>query len=347
MKYGRAIVGGLVAAGVIAGAAAWMRGKAVRPAASPDPAAGAGAGGVAVSPEQAAASGVGVRALPLTRFQPRARAYASVLDPGPLLQLRGQLRAARAQTEAASAQAAASEREYRRLELLNAQDRTVSDRAAEAARAAREADGARLQAARATLLAAGDAARSRWGHVLAGWALAERSPQLDALGSGRQVLLSVALEQRGATGSAPPSIRVGLPGAGGGEVAARLVSASPLADPVLQSPAWFYRAPRGGLRTGMRVDALLPAGPSLAGVIVPSSAVVWYANRPWAYVQGDATHFVRREMVVDTPAPGGWFVARGWRGGERVVVHGAALLFSQEFQPRAQPGLPSGGGDDD
>ncbi|MHB1591607.1 MAG: efflux RND transporter periplasmic adaptor subunit, partial [Sulfuricella sp.] len=296
---------------------------------------------------QATASGIEVQALPITRFQPQTSAYASVLDPGPLLQLRGQLRSAQVQTDAARAQAAASEREYRRLALLNSQDHTVSDKVTEAAHATWEADRAHLQSAQATLLAAGDAARSRWGDVLVSWALAARSPQLDALNSGQHALLSVALPQSGAIGSPPPTIRIGLPGTGGGEITARLVSPSPLADPVIQSPTYFYQAPRAGLRAGMRIEAFLPAGQSREGVTIPNSAVVWYANRPWAYVQSDDSHFTRREIAVDTPAPGGWFVAHGWHGGERVVVKGAALLFSQEFQPKPQAGSPSSGGDDD
>jgi len=348
MKHKRNIFVGLMAAAIVAGTVIWIRSKPtlpVTPAGSPQTAT-ASAGTVAVSPQQATASGIEVQALPITRFQPQTSAYASVLDPGPLFQLRGQLRSAQVQTDAARAQAAASEREYRRLALLNSQDHTVSDKMTETAHATRDADRAHLQSAQATLLAAGDAARSRWGDVLTGWALAAHAPpQLDALNSGRQALLSVALPQSGTTGSPPPTIRIGQPGTGGGEITAHLVSPSPLADPVIQSPTYFYQAPRGGLRTGMRIDALLPAGQAQEGVTIPNSAVVWYANRPWVYVQSDDTNYVRHEIVVDTPAPGGWFVAQ-WHGGERVVVKGAALLFSQEFQPKPQAGSPSGGDDD-
>jgi len=328
MKQQRKLLAGLIAAAI--GAFLWSSPAAV------------GAGTVTVGPAQAAASGIEVRALPLTRFQPTTSAYAGVLDPGPLFQRRGQLRSLLARVEAARARAAATEREYRRLALLDSQDHTVSDRVSEAARAVWEADRAHLDAARASLAAGRDTARSRWGAVLTDWALAARSPQLEALASGRRALLSVAVPQTGATGSPPATIRIG-----GGEIAARLISPSPLADPVSQSPTYFYRAPHAGLRSGMRVEALLPAGPVLEGVVIPNAAVVWYADRPWVYVQSDATHFARREIAEDTPAPGGWFVARGWHGGERVAVGGAALLFSQEFQPKPQAGSPSGGDDDD
>ena len=348
MKYKRKLLAGLIAVVILIGVAFWMRSKPSHLATSPDSAQAAttSAGLVEISPQQATASGIEVQAVPITRFQSQTSAYASVLDPGPLLQLRGQLRSAQAQADAARAQAEAAEREYRRLVLLNRQDHTVSDKVTEAAHAIRDVDHAHLRSAQATLRAAGDAARSRWGDVLAGWALAARASQLDALNSGREILLSVALPT-GTTDSPPPTIRIGLSGTGGGEITAHLVSPSPLADPVIQGPTYFYLSPRGALRTGMRIDAWLPDGQSRAGVAIPTSAVVWYANRPWVYVQSDDTHFVRREIAVDTPAPGGWFVAHGWRGGERVAVRGAALLLSQEFQPKTQAGSPSGGGDDD
>ena len=48
----------------------------------------------------------------------------------------------------------------------------MSDKVTEAAHATWDADRAHLRSAQATLQAAGDAARSRWGDVLAGWALA-------------------------------------------------------------------------------------------------------------------------------------------------------------------------------
>ncbi len=349
MKHKRTLLVGLITAVIIIGAVIWIRSKPAQhanPAASSQ-AATTSAGTVEITPQQLTTSGIEAQALPTTRFQPQTSAYASVLDPGPLLQLRGQLRSAQLQTDAARAQAAASEREYQRLAVLNGQDHTVSDKVTETAHATRDADRAHLEAAQASLLAARDTARSRWGDVLTGWALAARSPQLDALNSGQQALLSVALPHSEAAGTPPPTIHIGVPGSSGTQIIARLISPSPLADPVIQSPTYFYQAPRAGLRTDMRIDALLPTGQSVDGVVIPNSAVIWYANRPWVYVQPTDTQFVRREIAVDTPAPGGWFVAQ-WHGGERVVVKGAALLFSQEFQPKPQPGSPSGdAGDDD
>ena len=99
MKHKRSTPRGPDRGGDHVGAVIWIRSTPTQPASPPDSAQAAttSAGTVALSPEQATASGIEVQALPITRFQPQTSAYASVLDPGPLLQLRGQLRSAQLQ----------------------------------------------------------------------------------------------------------------------------------------------------------------------------------------------------------------------------------------------------------
>ena len=339
MKPSRRIFVSVAVAALLLGALIWSRTPpaplTAPPASTPTPSANT----VTISAQQQAASGIEVQALAATQFQPHSAAYASVPDMSALFQLRGQLRAAQAQTDAAHAQATVAQREYQRLATLNRQDQTVSDKATEAALASQQAARAQLDAAQATLAATGDAARSRWGAVLTDWAAKLHAPQLDALTAGQQAVLLVALPQ--GTAVAPPLIRIQTDT---GTRSARLLSAAPLADPVIQRATYFYLTARGGLRSGMRIEAELPAGQTQAGVAIPEAAVVWYANQPWVYVQRDSTHFVRRPLADATATSSGWFVA--WRAGERVVVKGAALLLSQELQP-ATPASPTAGGDDD
>lgn len=347
MKQKSLIIVVLIAAALIIGTLIWTRSSPTPAPAAPDSSqATTSVGTVVISAAQMAMSGIAVQTLPLSQFQSHTSAYASVLDPGPLLQLRGQLHAAQLQADAARAQVVASAREYQRLAVLNGQSHTVSDKVTEAALASRDADRAHLAAAQASLVAARDAARSRWGDVLVGWASAAHSSQLNALNGGQQVLLSVALPNNETADTPPSIIHLGQSAGSAAQIIAHLVSPSPLADSLIQSPAYFYLAPHTGLRSGMHLEAFLPTGQQQTGVIIPDAAVVWYANRPWVYVQTDATHFVRREISVDTPATGGWFVTH-WQGGERVVVKGAALLFSQEFQPKPQAAGSGDGGDGD
>ena len=142
----------------------------------------------------------------------------------------------------------------------------------------------------------------------------------------------------------PPPSRITLEAPGSGprspRVAADLVGAAPEADPVTRLPAYLYRAAREwpGARPGTTVSALLPAGPVTAGLLIPDGALVQWEGLVWAYVQQQPGRYVRRRVPTDRPAPGGFFVAAGWRPGDTVVVTGAEQLLSEEFRARVTVG---------
>jgi multidrug efflux pump subunit AcrA (membrane-fusion protein) len=79
---------------------------------------------------------------------------------------------------------------------------------------------------------------------------------------------------------------------------------------------------------------------SAEGVIVPASAVIWYADKAWVYQkqaakQGQKSgedHFVRRQINTDSEAGDGWFVAGDLKAGDEVVTNGTQLLLSEEFK---------------
>lgn len=287
---------------------------------------------ITVGPKAQAASGIRVQVLAISQHRAETVAYGSVLDVQPLLELGARYRAAQAEATAARAALRASQLEYERTRSLNALDKNASDRAVQAAQATWEADRAKASAAAGSAMAIRALASSRWGETLASQALEDRRTALSKLLLGKEVLIEMALPPDAST---PSSLGIAVPGAHGRQVPAQFVSPSPRADLLTQGATFFYRAPSGDLRAGWRVEARVPLGERAAqGVVVPESAVIWHANRPWVYVQTDATHFVRRALANATATPGGWLVAEGWRGGERVAVAGAQLLFSEEFKPR-------------
>ena len=73
----------------------------------------------------------------------------------------------------------------------------------------------------------------------------------------------------------------------------------------------------------------LPGEPS-SGVIAPDDAVVRSAGRAWVYAQTGETDFERREIILNHPAGGGWFITNGIAPGEKIVVTGAQTLLSEE-----------------
>jgi hypothetical protein len=83
----------------------------------------------------------------------------------------------------------------------------------------------------------------------------------------------------------------------------------------------------------MRMDAWIPRpGEPSKGVEVPGAAVIWYANKLWVYVQRENGLFVRQPLNEYEETRDGWFVTEGVKPGERVVISGAQMLFSEEFR---------------
>ncbi len=85
------------------------------------------------------------------------------------------------------------------------------------------------------------------------------------------------------------------------------------------------------LAPGRAVSGYLQlAGEPLSGCIVPDSAVLRHAGRAWVYVQTGEETFARREIALDHPSEEGWFVSGSVSANDRVVMHGAQALLSEE-----------------
>ena len=298
---------------------------------------------VALTPASVAASGIVVAPLAAARRAPQARGTATVLDPQALLALAARLQTVRAASDAATTQARAAAEEAKRIGKLHRDGDNAALREVQAAAAAASAARAKQVAAMADQAAARGSARTQWGAVLAGEA--ERgSRAFDALGYGSAALLEVALP----SGShSPGTHRLRIRCEDGATLVATLIGPSPRTDPVVRGPTYFYRVDGTGLRIGQRLSVAVPlrAAPDI-GVIVPTTAVVWYAGQPWTYIETAAGRFQRRPVVAVERAATGWFQSSGFRANERVVVRGGELLLSQQMLP--PPGAkPAGDGDDD
>lgn len=299
-------------------------------------------GSVTLAPASAAASGIETAPLTESRYAPQVRGIATVLDPQPLLALAANLQTAHATFVATKAQARAAAAEATRATALHRNGDNTSLREVQAAAAATAAAQAKQVAAAADARATRGSARVQWGATLAGEA-EHGSHSFDAMAEGSTALLAVALPP----GSAAPAGRtIHVRKADGEIVAATLIGPSPRADQVVQGPTYFYRANDAGLRIGQHLLASVPVRTSTrTGVIVPTTAVIWYAGQPWAYVEISAGHFQRRLVAETARTAKGWFESSGFRVGERVVVRGGELLLSKELLP--PPGAQPAASDDD
>ena len=248
-----------------------------------------------------------------------------VLDPRTLLQADSDL-------TAAAAGLAASRAELDRTQKLYSEDRTVSRRAVEAARAQAQGDLQKVIAARRQLAV-------EWGGGVADLLAHRRAELIDNLSHGHAELVRVevpagtpapragsSLEVRG---NAPTDVFAGT-----------VLGNMPLADPRLQTRGVLVEV-KGDvtqLPIGQMLSAEVPAAEVAGtdGVVLPRGSLIRKDARVWVYVQTAPTAFVRRQVRDYKTISTGWFVAKGFVPGDRVVATGAAALLGVESPAPAE-----------
>ena len=269
--------------------------------------------------------------------------------------LQGRLTAAQAEIAAATASLEAAKASVERLKVLNADNKTASDRQLQEADAKSKAEAARLKAATETVAAIEASLGARAGATGPMTLTVERRGEVvellarpgEAVESG-QPLLRVALYDR-------LLARASLPAGGLAPAAAQAATArilplgrEPLvlkgeragpAEPQLLGDAVHYAvdAAEARLRPGMAFTAYLPLpGERAKGVVLPRGAILRLEGERWVWIQTADDRFTRREVEHARPVDAGWFVAEGFKPGEKIVVAGAALLLSEELKSKIQ-----------
>jgi hypothetical protein len=279
------------------------------------------------------ANGINTTALASTMQQVQEQATGVVVQLQPLLDLKASYNTPRTDLLRARASARASAAEYERLRQLNQNGKDASDKAVEAARATAESDAALVENAQQAITVLNGSALLHWGPVVAGW-MEGNSPQFDALLIQRRFLLQVT-STTASPFSAPKRAIVQL--ADGTHTQADLVSVVPQLDPRLQVPSLLYIiAAHPGLVPGVNLSVFLPSGSLQGGAIIPSTAVVWSQGIAWCYVEKSSGKFIRTPVQTSDPVANGWFVAKGFEPGVRVVTSGAQTLLSEEFRSQIQ-----------
>lgn len=292
------------------------------------------AGTVRLAPDRQRAGGLVIEPLQPATLQPETQGYGKVLDIQPLLELRVRYRAARADTEVAEAALGLAEKNRDRLDELHRAE-IIAGRELVQAEAQWRADRAKAGQARRLAGEIRREAEQAFGSELSRLALDGDSALLDDLAAHRRLLLLVALP----SGAAPPSRGAALYVARDHDrvhaARAELISPAPKTDELVQGETWFFHAAGEHLRAGMRVHAWAPAGgETRRGVVIPLSAVVWHAGKPWAYKRVGEDGFARTGIAGQRDYGGGWFVEQGFAAGDSLVVTGGQMLLSEEFRGR-------------
>jgi hypothetical protein len=288
-----------------------------RPAAAPTRVSRSPQGEIILTLDAETQKRIGLAVAPLSAAEHRAtrQGFAHVLDAAPLISLLNELALARTNQ-------AASEKELARAKLLATQT-NLSEKALLAVETAAARD-------RLAVRAAEDQLALAFGRELANRAdLLQLTRSLVSL---EAALVRVDLPAGAGLATPPAKARLFAPANEAELFEAEFIGPATSIEPEFQGQAFLYLATQTKRRLvpGAILTALLELpGNASPGVLVPRAAIVRSEGRAWAFVQTGDDTFTRREVVLTRPTSDGWFVAEGFKAGEKVVVTGAQVLLSE------------------
>lgn len=262
-------------------------------------------------------AGLRVAALEAATLKPEVKAYGRVLDPAPLVAAVSELASARLALEI-------SMKDFDRLKVLHAQDQNVSTRVLDMAEAAAKRDQLLVQTAELKLVSA-------WGKPIVS------QPDLPgfvhALATLEAALVRVDVPLGDALKAPPAAARLASVSAPELPMTAQLLGTAVSADPQTQGQGFLFLLKPSSFAPGSAVIAWLDAGGEAEkGVRVPRSALVRHQGEAFVYVQVGDELFERKEVALEHPIDGGWFVHEELKPEQKIVVTGAQQLLSEELK---------------
>ena len=290
------------------------------------------------------------------------RSLVGVVDPRLLpadrVTLGDRLAAAKADIEAGKASLVAAQAALDRARMLNSDDKNVSDRAVEEARARLALEQAHLNAANQSAkliessLASAGPTPIPLELVRGGQVVEVLVHPGESVESGQPILRVTGFDRLLARVDVPAGETID-PGVTRAMIIPLAHEAHPIrgervalaaaVDPKTQGEPFLFQVsnPSLMLRPGLSVTAYLEVpGSSRSGVVLPQSAVVRQSGKVWVYIQTSGKQFARRPVVLEEPAGAGWFTT-SVRAGDRLVTVGAQALLSEEFKSQIQVGEES------
>lgn len=293
-----------------------------------------GATVIALSEAAQRQSDIKTSPLKSSAHQARVSSYGTVVSIDSLLELRSRYMSANAEAEILRSSLVRNKAEYQRLNLLNQDDKNISDKALALAQTNVEADIAKVAATESSARNIAASMRQNWGETLTRIATSNSTGGLmQRLINGQDVLIQVTLPFDAADPQPNSSIQVAPSAFPSRKMTATFLSMAPLSNNTIQGKTYFYHAKATDLRAGMQVNVLLnTSGSQTNGVIIPAAAVVWYGGKPWVYRQQSQEQFSRVPISTDIELDNGWFYTGSLKAGDAVVTSGAQLLLSEEFK---------------
>lgn len=278
-------------------------------------------------------SGISYAKVKEMAYQDEVKGFGIVMPIDSLIEAKTMLLNLNAELSALKANSQQHQTQYERLKSLNDDDKNVSDLAVQEALAVVNTDKANINSKLLEIENLQANAKLKWGSSLAKAALSNQpSSVFKNLLSRKNMLIQVSLPFNVPEPKMGDVVKIS-PLNGKQLIKAEYISVATQADSNGAGKTFYFVAPARDLRLGMRVtvEASANKGTVNNGIIIPSSAVVWYAGTPWAYFKEGDDQFIRKPIMADKEVDAGWFNT-GFDAESEVVVRGAQLLLSEEFK---------------
>lgn len=279
-------------------------------------------------------SGITVQALQPFQYQGNIKALGTVISLQPLIDYNSQYQQLKAQLALAQSALPNHSLQLKRLQVLNADDKNVSDKVVQEAQALVLNDQTQIRTSQAQLTSLTQTIAAQWGPELTKLVTANQTADaLHELLTQKRVLIQVSFPLSYREPDSQSTLNVTPIHEQNQPITAQYVSQSIQSDISNIGKTYFYSAPAEYLRVGMRVNAVPnePLSKETQGVSIPNQAIVWHAGMAWVYIKQDADRFLRKPVSVEHEIDGGWFDP-SLSPGTQVVTRGAQLLLSEEFK---------------
>ena len=260
-------------------------------------------------------------------------AFSSVIDIQDLLVMRSDYRKVQAQREILNTSFKNATKLLEQLKVLHKEANNISARELQAARSKWEEERARIHATDIELQNIRENMIQKWNTEISELALKKDSEIFERLINREEFIILVSLKAEQQLSPDTAFVFVNREDNRRQARKAYFISAAPFSDNTLQGETYFFRTNGNKIRIGMRLYVWLPnTGFTGEGVNIPAEAIVWYAGKPWAYIQVDEERFSRRSLLNPIQASDSWLVKENFKVGEKIVVSGAQTLLSEEFK---------------
>ncbi|HSR63096.1 MAG TPA: hypothetical protein VLN56_06790 [Gammaproteobacteria bacterium] len=283
--------------------------------------------------EQLETVGLSTARLTGMNFRPEFSAYARVVDIAPLVSLRTEYKNLRAEKKIVENALQSLRANLRRARALH-EARSLSTRELERVRAEVDQKIVELNAMNTRIESLVYKIHSEWGEVIGDIALnPEKQAAFDRLAMHRDALVMLSLPKDKTLTNTGQGVFISHTSHREDAIPSTYIDQAKKAGNPLYGESYFYLLESGKIRPEMRLFAWIEeSDETMTGLFVPEEAVVWYANKPWVYIQHEDNLFIRKPLSNAVKIEKGWFLSDGIGADDQVVVSGGQTLLSEEFK---------------